>query len=139
LSCFININSGNHIGEGLFAINQIQPDEVISKFIGVIIDDAEYERRKSLGKGGYAIRIKIDNILDCYDYCKDRKCWASFANSPLNLVDPHIPQQKFQKANARILIYPENASAYLVSSKIIYAEEEILWKYGATYDRRLLL
>jgi hypothetical protein len=133
------------IGNGLFANSVIPPNTIITKFIGEIISAQEYNRRDELGKGGYGIQLKCNKILDCYDYCLRRECWASFANSPTNLDHNSVymlhdgieywstlPPQSPNKNNAKLFICGRNA--YLKSKeKEIPVGHEIMHSYGTSY------
>jgi hypothetical protein len=82
---------------------------------------------------GYAVRLRKDKVLDCFDYCVKNECWASYANSPLHLIDTHPIFDQDLGANAVLRIYPQNNSAYLIATEDIRIEEEVLWHYGHGY------
>lgn len=133
------------IGYGLFANVTIPPNTIITKFIGEVISMSEYESRVTLGKGGYAVFLKHNKVLNCFDYCARSECWASSANSPTNLDHSStymfqngrdswctLPNQSPTTSNARVFI--QGMTAYLKSdSKEIPCGHEIMHSYGSKY------
>jgi len=112
------------IGYGLFCPTLIPSKIRFVAFIGKFRSIEEYKQRQNEGKGGYAVKVNISTVLDCYDEAKNFVCMASFGNSPLHLVGS-------PKENATLVI--KINTAYLVSLETIYPHTEILYKYGSTY------
>lgn len=134
VSRFVSSRSFESIGNGLFATRNLPEGTFISWFRGVITSVAQYMERRAEGKGGYGIKVKGNQILDCYDYCKQRQCWASFSNCPLNIVDTApdgVEKQDCSRPNAKLVI--TGYRAYLISSVPIHIGQEVLWKYGNSY------
>ena len=120
------------IGHGLFSNIRYAPTHRIASFKGEVISATEYNRRCDLGKGGYAIHINVNAVLDCYNF-KGRECMASMANSPLKCLD--LTTNKAAQANAKLVTYysDETFHAYLQATCVIEAHTEILWPYSKFY------
>ena len=84
-----------------------------------------------MGKGGYAIGITNDIILDCWDKHQSRICKASWANSPKNCFD--TIKTKVAQANAYITVDTNKKVVTLRAATNILPHTEILWDYQDEY------
>ena len=119
------------IGDGLFSRILYKKDDIIAKFKGEVIDEAEYNRRKADGKGGYCILLSADNYLDCYENCKSKICLASFANSAYRCWNTQTNVEAVN--NAYLSVCTRNNTAVLKALHTIPAFVEISWNYGPSY------
>lgn len=66
----------------LFSCISYKKNQRISQFKGVVRSRAAYDVHVAEGKGGYAVAISHDAVLDCYDFLSAD--YASFANTAIN-------------------------------------------------------
>ena len=53
------------IGEGLFSRLSYTDNETIVSFCGDLITNEDYERECLAGRGGYAVQINVNLVLNC--------------------------------------------------------------------------
>jgi SET domain-containing protein len=108
-------------GMGLFTTIDIEPGEIISKFIGEILTAKEYRTRKAAGEDDYFMNLPSGKTLDC----RMTKCFAKYANDAEGLKTPF-------KNNSFISMNDEG-DVVIVAKKPIRAGEEIFVSYGKNY------
>ena len=121
------------IGEGLFAKERIQVNDIISEYRGEFINNTTKTERVNAGKGGYIIRVNNDRFLDCYDNAKRYLCLASKSNSAYKLVNIKTEHQAVSNAQIKIQ-FPNNKNrqnpVYVLQATCeINQDEEILCEY----------
>lgn len=81
------------------------------------------------------VYITNDLILDCYDDNQIGECWASSANSSFQLFDsrPDLINQNPSRSNAKIVVRQKQRKEYLVATRDIIRDQEILVSYGKKY------
>jgi len=123
---------GRVVGKGLFSNIKINPGTVLCKYNGEIISNEEYNQRVLEGRGGYAIQLTTNRILDCYKTSAEGNCKASYANSSVGLFKPSgVPCTP----NCEIQI--DGNLVFLVSKDdvdIIKEHDELLIDYGDQYE-----
>lgn len=68
---------------GLYVSRDFRKGEVVAEFIGQMKSALAYHNYMvNTGRGGYAIYINEDYVLDCYKSKNERRCFVSFANRP---------------------------------------------------------
>lgn len=136
-SSFLAYNSisnmyDKQIGLGLYVYRDFNKDEIIAEFIGVCKSMLSYQKYTVANcRGGYAIYINKDYVLDCYHSMKDRKCLASYANCPEDCWD--TINNKQANANAVLIINAKQKRARLKAIVDIPRYSEISYKYGDSY------
>lgn len=125
----------HRIGLGLFSNKSYRKNDCIAEFNGIIRTMKIYRTnyvRVGNNKGGYAIHLNNNIVLDCYSNCKGGTCMASLSNCPQNCFD--ISKNKLATSNARISIDHRTKRVRLMCDvKRIHIGEEILWDYGEDY------
>ena len=111
-------NSGN----GLYTAIPLYKNDVISKFKGEILSDAEAKKRALKNENAYFINMPDGKIMDSMHI----KCFAKYANDAKGLS-----KTKY-KNNAKILL-DENDKVCLIAKRDIKAGEEIFCNYGKQY------
>ena len=117
------------IGEGLFALHKFQPNEIIARFIGEIIGQAEKEIREKTNPG-YILQLHAKQdpqYLDCYKTAHTYKCFASKANS-FGSVRHIYELDSDPVINARIVVRCKKLT--LMAIHEINKNEEILCTYN---------
>lgn len=128
-------SDNDDIGEALLCSVDIPPNTHFIAFDGVIRSLVEFKVRRDEGKGSYAVGIRTDKVLDCYDRCLEGICKASKANNSLKLVHK-ITGEKAVK-NARFGFNTNRTLTILVSlDKLIPANTEIMYSYGSRYKKK---
>lgn len=139
-SSVCSVSTQLSLGFGLFAARNLKPDEVIVAFTleGIKISNEEYEQRKQVGKGGYALRCNDEEVYDCYDAAVRRKvCLASMANDATNTV--YVQDGTKPHQNAVCTRGPDrNGVPYFIlrvrhGLHGIKECEEIFWNYASLY------
>ena len=132
-------------GNGCFSTINYKFNEVIQKFNGTVRTKAQYMRRLQQGKGGYAIRLRVDGTAyDCYDQWVRDKCPCSWSNDPSGsakflaggrkaAANAHvsISGTKVLLVAGRVLLPHEDEDS--MASWVLKAGTEILWEYGDLY------
>ena len=111
------------IGEGLFAKTEIPTETRLLPFYGDIIQKKTIPNEAL----GYISNISANKCLNCYTNRMNGTCKASCGNSPIGLADA---DGKIPTENARIVVNNKTNTVHLVSTKHIYAGDEILYRYG---------
>lgn len=75
------------IGGGLFSCKMYENNERIATFNGNVTSSDMYEVEKLADRGGYAIQLSTDNVLNCYQQRIDKECMASVANDARYCID----------------------------------------------------
>ena len=119
------------IGSGLFTSVAIARDQRLCTFSGVICTAEQYAEAEAAGRGGYAIHINADTLIDCYK--TKHLCLASMANCGSNVRSMRSGVPTAVQNNCRLVVRSNPPSASLVSTCRIRKHEEILWDYGAEY------
>jgi hypothetical protein len=119
----ISINTNELIGQGLFCSEPIPKDTTIAIFNGTIKSLKEYNKdiQSEQVEKGYAVGLNKDTVLDCYEACKNNKCFASFANSTKGIQ---------QQSNSKLIVNHKSNQVSLLSIKNIPANTEILYYYS---------
>ena len=112
--------SRQSIGLGLFAKVDIERDRIICRYQGDITTKEDYEVVEKSDLGGYCLLTNQNEYINCHKNAREGKCFASFANSPVNLIG-NPPQ------NAK------REGMCLKSIIAIKAGVEILTSYGSAY------
>ena len=100
-------------------------------FVGELVTLDNYKIRCEERKGGYGVKIRKGEVLDCYSSAKEFKCLASYSNSPRNA---RTLNGEILRANCRICICSRTNSVSLkVVAKIVHSGSELLWYYGTSY------
>lgn len=98
------------IGLGLYVSREFKKNEIVAEFIGDLKDVIAYEKYMvNSGRGGNAIFINNNYVLDCYRHKQTRKCLASYANCPKNCYDSKT--NRVAKANMVLSINVRNSSS----------------------------
>jgi hypothetical protein len=130
------------IGSGLFSTISFSKNDTITYFKGDLVSPEEYKVRCDSGHGGYAIKINKNLYLDCRRNYLNRKCMASFANSPKRAYNTVTRSAAI--ANCRVVVDAASLSAKLVCGAykednrtpknfMIYPDTEMLWDYESEY------
>jgi hypothetical protein len=122
------------MGVGLFACNDLRPQQRIAEFQGEIISRERYADRERRGLGGYAIHLTNALVLDCFSAYHRGQCIASAANSPHEAFNIHTGQ--VATANATLAVHSPNRGAWratLRAARPIRRGHEILWSYSTSY------
>lgn len=118
------------IGQGLFCNVFLprQPEGIrLCEFKGTIISVLEFQRRTTLGRGGYGIEVE-DGILDCYEEAKvNATCKASLANCARGCRD--ITTGTPAVNNCKIVVNQNKVGLYTIPNTTIPAHRELLWLY----------
>lgn len=115
----------------LFKVD-IPPNTHFIAFDGIFRSLSEFRERRKEGKGSYAVKTGVDQVLDCYDKSREGKCHASKANSCLNLVNS-LTNEKAVK-NASMHHNYATKITTLKSGKFgIKAHKEVMYPYGSNY------
>jgi len=109
-------------GNGLFTLEDIKKNSVISSYYGEKITINELARRVEIGKGRYAVGLNKRHVIDAMN----SSCPAKYAND----ANGPIKKEKF-KNNSKF--YNFKGSIALVATKNIAAGEEIFAAYGKEY------
>lgn len=135
--------AGNHtadVGLGLYSCIDYKKDDRITEFNGVVRTKEQYETRVQEGKGGYAVQVDVDHVLDCWDMLKVD--YASYANSAVGCMTLQPPpgQERSETLypvhnNCRVTVYTRQGKrrVCLVAAENIPAHRELLWPYGSCY------
>ena len=120
------------IGLGLFIRKRLLKNQAVTKFVGEIITEVEYKKRYDRGRHGYAIRVRDGCILDCFKFAKKLLCFASYANSPYNVM---TQTGKVLTANCIICVHPQKIEQVTlrVKANVVEPGTELLWNYGNSF------
>lgn len=121
---FVRPSQIQNAGNGLFTSIKIETGEVISKFLGEIIDDTEAKKRADIGDDDYFMMLPSGETLDC----KRTECYAKFANDAEGIPSGF-------KNNA-VITMDDDDNVVLVANRDIEAGEEIFVGYGKKYWQR---
>jgi uncharacterized protein len=108
-------------GLGLFTVHDIEPDRLITPYIGDVISADEYESRDN----GYGLEREDGMIVDA---SSTQSCIARYANMclPINI--------ERDGCNGNNSVFEEyEGELWVVSTKHIKANEEIFAHYGLEY------
>lgn len=93
---------------------------------------AQKVQHHDAGMGGYAIKLNLLTVLDCYD--QRSQCFACMANCFRNLrsSEPSLPFQPHE--NCEIVVSSTlQGIVYLKTTKFVCANTEFFWDYGDEY------
>ena len=110
------------IGKGLFSIVTFGVQQHITYFSNINV-------RSLLGRGGYAIKMSKNTVLDCFNF--KSSCKASMANDSRGII--HKVSSMSAVSNCKVVIDRNRNTARLVTTKNIPANTEMLWNYGNSY------
>lgn len=120
------------VGIGLYVNRSFTKGEVVAEFIGEMKSIVSYEKyRVRCGKGGNAIYVNEDYVLDCYKTKKERKCLASYANCPYQSYDTYNNREA--KANMKLSICTRQRRVTLKAIENIEKNSEVFYNYGNSY------
>jgi hypothetical protein len=120
------------IGTGLYSSVDLPANRRLVKFNGTVRTREEYEARVLEGKGGYAIHLNAENVLDCYD--SQHLCYASMANSSTGVRTTKPGLSAHAQTNCRLVVSnPALGLAHLDTIRPVAAHKELFWVYGEDY------
>lgn len=121
------------IGKGLFSCIRLGPEVRVVQFLGREMPRVEYEARCQERKGGYALHINEHSVYDCWE--ERHRCYASMANSPLQLRTARADLRSVPVANCRLLRGWSGGKVIfsLETSVAVPAHTELFWSYQRDY------
>ena len=119
------------IGVGLFCHINIKPRIRVINFVGKIISYKEYNILVKAGKGGYAIHINENCVLNCYEERFQWGCWASLVNDAWKTFDMRKGKRAIN--NCEIRVDTKRQSVSIWTTKNIIAHDELLACYYDNY------
>jgi hypothetical protein len=121
------------IGSGLFAEEVIAKNGTIAQFRGQLVSAADMRLRDAAGRGGYAVAVSKDWVLDCRDEWLRNECQASAANSPRRLWNTHAGKPARANASLCIAHSRHGVLASLRATRTLRPNDEVLVGYQPSY------
>jgi len=118
----------------LFCSSMIQEGARLPDFHGEIINNAEMDKRRQEGKGGYFLKLNDVTVMDCYEERHNNTCLSSCANSahkkyPIQNINTGIAGKNNVVLTKYYVIKKKMWRWYYTTTALIPGHEEILADY----------